>query len=284
MRRIMAIAVVLLTVSFTARASSPLVAIVGDSLGRDYPDYPCCSPANIQGWGHELPKYFRPELRWRNDAWGGESTTSFLTDGRWANTIAARPQFIIVMLGTNDFQGDLPTGHSTPPDAYRQNLSRMAEEAAGVGADIVFVTPPPMRYPGADGVHLPSPDWVSPWAAAMRDEANADGIPLVDIHDWLLARYSAEGVDAAQAEYGLENPPGTQDRIHWNAYGADQAAQRIVEQLPAVSPELASYLLVQQQTQAAQAPALPLLGAIALVALLGGVSLSAARLRAPGRT
>ena len=47
-------------------SDSPLAIVIGDSLTREYDD----PGVNIQGWGYELPKYFGPGLRWRNDARG----------------------------------------------------------------------------------------------------------------------------------------------------------------------------------------------------------------------
>jgi lysophospholipase L1-like esterase len=220
----------LLLLARAAIADPPLAITVGDSLVRDYPDYPCCDTVDIQGWGKEIRKYFRADLAWRNDAIGGSSTTTWLQNGYWSNTVSAHPRFILIMLGTNDFQD--ASHYADPETTYRQNLHQMITDALGIGAEPILVTPPPMRIT-VDGETLLEPDWLAPWAVAMREQAVADGVPLVELHDWLLAEYEKIGVPAAQASYGLQNPPGTEDRVHFSTWGADQAAQQIITELPA---------------------------------------------------
>lgn len=223
--------------AFPAHAQdAPLAIVVGDSLGRDYPQD---NAVGIQGWGYEIRKYFKTELQWRNDAWGGESTSSFLTNGRWANTLAAHPKWILVMLGTNDC---CEAGtYADPNTTYRANLHRMVVDARAINAEILFVTSPPVRV-GYDPMHVMEPGYVAPWADAMVAQAQADNVPVVRLYPWLLETYKDLGLPQSQAEYGCNDPNGLPDPVHFSPYGADRTAQQIVSQLPQLSKGLASHL------------------------------------------
>ena len=254
----------------SAPARADLAITVGDSIVRDYPEYPCCNWAPIEGWGQALRPYFKPELQWRNDAWGGESTTSFLADGRWQATIAAQPRFILIMFGISDAQED-PNYHADANTLYRQNLHRMAVEARAIGAEPIFVTPTPIRYAAYDGWHVYRPNGLEDWANAVVAQGAEDGVGVVDLQYWLMGVYDEIGMPTAQALYGFiipqwvipSLPPDTPDQLHLTPYGADQAALHIIGKLPQISPNLAAFLA--QPT----VPALSPWAAMAFVAMLG---------------
>jgi len=223
--------------ALSARAQAPLAIVAGDSLARDYIN----PTVNIQGWGYELPRYFGPGLAWRNDGWGGESTTSFIAEGRWANTLAAKPRFILIMFGTNDC---CEAGqYADPNTTYRTNLHQMITDARAIGAEPILVQSPPIRTPDYDGVHVLSPGFVAPWAQAAAEQGAEDGVPVVILYDDLLAIYENLGQQQAQILFGLDNPPGSPDLLHFNPYGAEWIAQQIVKQLPGMAPDLAAYLV-----------------------------------------
>lgn len=216
---------------------------IGDSIVQTYPDvwdWP------IQGWGADIPKHFQPTIRWRNDARGGQSTTSFVAQGRWANTLAANPQFILIQLALGDMWGDA----AIPPNTtYREHLHQMIVDARAIGAEPILVTPTAIRW-APDGIHVQRPSPLEPWAAAMADQAAADGVALIDMHNWSLDLYDELGMPLAQELFGFiipdgspGIPPGTPDTLHFSHYGADQAAAMVVSQIREVSPNLAAYLL-----------------------------------------
>jgi len=266
-----------------ARADDPLPLAItlGDSVMRDYPEYPWYNFEPIHGWGQDLPKYFRPDLiQFRNDAWGGESTTSVLANGRWQHVIDSHPRFILISFAISDAQVD-PNYAADPNTLYRQNLHRMTVEARAIGAEPIFVTAAPLRYVYYDGIHVWRPNGLEPWVNAMIAQGAQDGVGVADLQYWLLDEYDFLTISVAQQLYGMiipdgiipNLPPNTPDIIHFSPYGADQAARHVVSQLPGVSPDLAAFL------RSSFIPVLPPWTGPALVLLLG-LAL-AAGIRAP---
>jgi lysophospholipase L1-like esterase len=257
----------------SARADNPpLGAILGDSWVRDFPEYPQYISVDIQGWGHEIPRYFRPELPWQNDAVGHESTSSYIAEGRVASALAAQPRFVLISFGLIDAFGE--ASYLTDPNTtYRQNLHQMAMAARAAGAEPIFVTSAPARWAAADGLHMLRPNGLEPWTDAMIAQGAQDGVPVVDLFNWLLDEYDRLGWPTAQKLYGLDQN-GQPDTVHFSNYGADQAARHIVSKLPELAPDLAAFMV---QTPA---PALPPWAKVGLVAALGLALSVAARARA----
>ncbi|MFI5315712.1 MAG: GDSL-type esterase/lipase family protein [Myxococcota bacterium] len=254
-----------LSLFFLVAAARPAMAdalaiTVGDSIVQTYsPDqYPW-----IQGWGADVQKHFLPAIRWENDARGGQSTKSFVDQGLWASTLAAGPQFVLIQLGTNDWNPD-PAYHTDPDTTYRTYLHQMILDARAIGAEPILVTPTAMRYTMPDGIHVERPSTTEPWASAMAAQAADDGVAVIDMQNWTLDTYDSLGMPTAQALYGF-TIPGTEtpDILHFSPYGANQAAQMVVNRLPAASPSLALYLATST------VPALPAPAAAVLVAALG---------------
>ena len=258
----------MLALGVTARAAPPLAIVLGDTMGRDFPDYPCCIAVDIQGWGHEIPKYFGPGVTWQNFSVGHESTASFLAEGRLAGPLAAHPRFALINLGFIDVYGENDY-YATTPTEYRQNLHQMVLDLRGVGAQPIFVTPPPIRNTW-DHIGIARPSGMEPWVDAMIAQGAEDGVPVIDLHGWLLDTYEQLGWPTAQKSYGLDQD-GMPDTVHFSNYGADQVARHIAQSLPALAPDLATFLV---QTPA---PALPDWWRPTLVTLIGALIADAVR-------
>jgi lysophospholipase L1-like esterase len=250
----------LLALAGTARATPPLAVVIGDTMGRDFPDYPCCIAVDIQGWGHDIPNYFGPGVTWQNFSVGHQSTKSYLAEGRLAGPVAAHPRFALINLGFIDITGESDT-YTTTPAEYRQNLHQMVVALRSVGAEPIFVTPPPIRNTW-DHIGIARPSGFEPWVDAMIAQGADDGVPVIDLHGWLLDTYEQLGWPTAQKLYGLDQD-GVPDTVHFSNYGADQVARHIAQSLPALAPDLAAFL------SATPAPALPGWWSIFLVVGLG---------------
>jgi lysophospholipase L1-like esterase len=233
-----------------AWATPPLAIVVGDSIAREYPlDY---YGLNIEGWGHYLAVHLSVDLTWRNDAYGSQSTKSFLAEGRWANTIAANPQYIFIQFGLGDESG--VDGLATDPETdFRANLHQMISDAQGIGAVPILVTPPVIRWFYAGTDQLGRPNGLEPWATAMIEQANADGVGYVDLQAWSSDLADSLGIHKLQDLYGFvwpagpwAIPAGTPDQLHFSHFGADQAAGVIIDRLRTIQPDLVPHL---QQTQ-----------------------------------
>jgi lysophospholipase L1-like esterase len=227
-----------------ARADPPLAIVVGDSIARDYPlDY---YGWDIEGWGYYLAQHLSQGISWRNDAYGSQSTKSFIAEGRWANTIAANPQYIFIQFGLGDESG--VDGLATDPETdFRANLHQMISDARAIGAVPILVTPPVIRwgYDGSD--QLGRPNGLEDWSNAMIEQAAEDGVGLIDMQAWSASTCDSLGLAMYQELYGFVIPDGpwpipggTKDQLHFSHYGADQAALMIIDQLRTIEPELLS--------------------------------------------
>ena len=238
-----------------ARAGPPLAIVVGDSICRDYPlDY---FGWDIEGWGHYLAEHLSQGMSWRNDGFGSQSTKSFIAEGRWQTTLDAHPQYIFIQFGLADASGQ-PDLATDPETDYRANLHKMITDAKDIGALPIMVTPAIIRwhYQGSD--EIGHPNGLEGYSTAMIEQADADGVPYVDMQGWSDAIGVELGYTRTQALYGFVVPEGpwpipggTEDQLHFSHFGADQAAWMIINRLHVVQPELMTHLAAQP------APALP---------------------------
>jgi lysophospholipase L1-like esterase len=254
-----------------AACSAVLVLSVGDSIVETYP-----APSNAQGWGAYLPQHFPYYgVTFVNDAFGGTSSKSFIDRLLWVNAIASHPQFVFIEFGTNDALSADPNVH-TDPDTFRANLHRMIADSRAVGAEPILVTPPVIRIAGPDGFHVAQPNGLEAYVGALQAQAAQDGVGVVDLSSWSRQTYDAIGVPQAQATYGYSVPnadpnlPPTPDVLHFNPWGAAQAANEIAAELPSVSPNLAYYLVWHP----VPVPGLPGAWAWALALALGALSVT----------
>jgi len=253
-----------------ARADAPIVVIMGDSLVRDYVDV----PVDIQGWGHELPRYFQAgNVVFQNDSVGHESTSSYIAEGRVSSALSTHPQFVFINFGLIDAFGE-SSYYFTDPNTYRANLHQMALATRAVGGEPIFVTPAPERHAAPDGVHVLRPNGLEPYADAMTAQGAADGVPVIDLQYWLLDQYDLLGMPEAQREYGFDQD-GAPDVVHFSTNGADQVARHVASQLAQAAPGLAAFLV---QTPAPALPRFALWGLAAALALAGSAA-ARARLR-----
>lgn len=223
--------------------SPSLLAIaVGDSIVADYAPGEVAAAA-AQGWMYALPLYFASgHLVWADRARSGTSTKSFRDTGLWSAALAAGPRWILIEFGHNDDRDD-PEVHTDPDTTYRANLHTMVLEARAIGAEPIFVTPPPYFYASPDGVHVRRPNGLEAYVAAMRAQASEDGVSVIELHPTLMDDYDQIGIPLARTLYSYENSPGVPDIVHFSRKGASHAAETIVSQLPSASPSLAAYLL-----------------------------------------
>jgi lysophospholipase L1-like esterase len=223
--------------------SPSLLAIaVGDSIVADYAPGEVAAAA-AQGWMYALPLYFATgHLVWADHARSGTSTKSFRELGYWAAALAAGPRWILIQFGHNDSRLESAV-HTDPDTTYRANLHAMVLEARAIGAEPVFVTPPPNFIAAEDGLHVRRPNGLEGYVSAMRAQASDDGVAVVELHPTLMDDYDQLGIQLARALYSYEVSPGVPDLSHFSRKGAIHAAETIVSQLASASPSLAAYLL-----------------------------------------
>jgi lysophospholipase L1-like esterase len=233
-----------LACAYDASACLPqlLAVVVGDSIVRDlWPGE--AGSVLAQGWMHSLPLGFATgELVWQDHARSGTSTKSYRDLGHWASALASNPRWILIEFGHNDARWAEDV-HTDPDTTYRENLHAMVVEARAVGAEPIFVTPPPNFNAAPDGIHVLRPNGLESYVNAMQAQAAADEVGVVDLHAPLMDAYDLIGISLARQLYSYERTPGVPDIVHFSDRGAALAAEMIADQLATASPSLAAYLL-----------------------------------------
>ncbi len=213
---------------------------VGDSLVHDFAPGDAASPG--QGWMDSLPLCFATgKLVWEDHAVSGASTKSYRDLGLWQAALAAGPSWILIQFGHNDARDD-PALHTDPDTSYRANLHAMVVEARAIGARPIFVTLPPYFYASGDDFHVRRPNGLEAYAAAMRAQAAADKVAVIELHAPLMDTYDLIGISLARLLYSYEDSPGVPNIVHFSKAGAARAAITIAAQLASASPSLGAHL------------------------------------------
>jgi len=220
-----------------ARAELPTLFLVGDSTVK-------CGTPGQRGWGEECGKYFDPEkVNVVNVAIGGRSSRTFITEGRWAATLAMmKPgDCVVIQFGHNDggpinddsrargsIRGvgdqteqidNLLTKQPEVVRTYGAYLRQYLAEARAKGATPYLCTQVPRKIWGSDGTRIDRPtDGTVVWA---RHVAESEKATLLDLHESVAASYDALGRD-------LVEPFFADARTHTTAAGADHTARIVV--------------------------------------------------------
>ena len=199
-------AATILGANFTLAADS--ITLCGDSTVATYPS------GTRQGWGAKISGYTALGVSVNNQAIGGRSSTTFLSEGRWKKALALKTKYIFIQFGHND-EGKKESIAGT---TFKANLQLMINDAKKQNAIAVLVTPP-HRLIFTDAQHLSTE--LEPYAKAMRDLAIQNKIPLIDLQAATARTYIKLG-ESASLKYFV---PG--DRTHTVSSGASLIAQMV---------------------------------------------------------
>jgi lysophospholipase L1-like esterase len=211
-------------------AQAGAVYLVGDS-----------TMAPNTGYGNALCARLSPALECVNLARGGRSTLSYRSEGLWDNLLqrlrarpaGSAPAHVLIQFGHNDQPGR--PGRSTDlATEYPANLARYVAETRAAGALPVLLTPLTRR--SFDGARLN--DQLQPWSDAMRGVAQAEGVPLIELHALSMALVQPLG--QAGADELAETAPGQRrfDRTHVGERGACFFAELVSQALALRVPGL----------------------------------------------
>jgi lysophospholipase L1-like esterase len=221
----------LLAIAGAASAAEPVrIAIVGDSTVCDY-------PANKpeRGWGMFIEGYFRPgAVKVLNLAKSGRSSKSFITEGLWDKTRAAKPDFVLIQFGHNDSHAKTEPKATDANGDFKDYVRRYINESRAIRATPILVTPMHRRTFGADGKLT---DTLQPYASAMKEVAAEKKAALIDLHassGRLFLKLGAKG------SKDLDSKPG--DQTHFNERGAKAMAELVIKELPGAEPRLKKLL------------------------------------------
>jgi lysophospholipase L1-like esterase len=187
------------------------------------------------GWGEMLGQHFKSgKVRIENRAMNGRSTKTFINEGRWQAIVdeLKKGDYVFIQFGHND-QSKEKGERYTPPEDFKQNLTRFVADVKSKGATAVLLTPVMRRRFDKDGKFY---DTHGEYPDLTRAVAQSEKVPLIDMHrmsETVIVRYGVE--DSKKLFLQLnpgENPNypnGIDDNTHFSPLGAEEMAKLVVQ-------------------------------------------------------
>jgi lysophospholipase L1-like esterase len=210
------------------------VVVIGDSTVCDYP---ATNPT--RGWGMYLQERFKDgTVKVINLAASGRSTKTFISEGRWKNALAEKPDLVLIQFGHNDSHAkDKPEATDAAGD-YKDYLRRYIDETRAAGATPVLITPMVRRSFNEQG-KITEPTGANnllPYVAAMKEVAKEKNTSLIDLY--ALSKALAEKLGPVESKT-FANRDG--DATHFNEKGARAMADLVLQELPTAAEMLKPY-------------------------------------------
>ena len=221
----------------------PEVFIIGDSTVNN--------SGSQRGWGQEIYRYFSSSVSFTNNANPGESSKTFISENRWANTISqvAENDIVLIQFGHNDSH-DPQYPESTDANVdYKTNLQTYIDDTRAKGAIPVLVTPMHRRNFVNDVLQSYTLDGggypmdLAPYAASVKQVALANNVACVDLFTQSGTYMQLLGDEQCKSLLV------TGDRTHWNQTGAIVMAGMVAKGLSAALSAAASSPEEQHITQ-----------------------------------
>jgi lysophospholipase L1-like esterase len=268
----------------TSRTGMVRIAIIGDSTVCDNDP----AKTDLRGWGQMLPDYVdQQQVLITNFARSGRSSKSFIAEGYWEKVlkISPAPDYILIQFGHNDapeksikvatLDGAVPSQlpaeglGSSPADWYRNNIRAYIEQARGIGAVPVLITPMERRQFRGDALACKN----LPYAEAAKAVAKEMNVPVIDLEAYSVELYTGLGLSGSEYLH-FRKPDSSIDGTHYVEAGArvwaEFIASQLAQKIPALKPAIT---LPQKKTVVADPPpAVP--GAVNQPASPGGIESS----------
>ncbi len=226
--------------AFTAHKRKPVCYIIGDSTVKNGDGK---NTNVLQGWGSFIDAYFDTNrIVISNQAIGGRSSRTFITDGRWEKILATlqKGDYVIMQFGHNDGGalddtarargtikgiGDDSTEIYNPirkmkevVHSYGWYMRKYVNETKAEGAIPVVCSPIP-RNDWKDGKLLRSNETYTTWA---KQTAELSGAYFMDLHNQISDELESIGEAKAATFF-------PQEHTHTNKEGAIFNAKIVVE-------------------------------------------------------
>jgi lysophospholipase L1-like esterase len=225
----------------TPNPALPTIFIAGDSTAADG------TPEAI-GWGKVFPRFFDvSRISVVNDARGGRSSRTFVTEGLWQQLVdrVKKNDYVIIQFGHNDgaeingerlARGSLAglsdeiqeidnrvTGRHETVHTFGWYMRKMIRETKEKGAMPILCSLT-VRNIWKGGLVERGSGQYSQWA---RELAQSEGVALVDLMNLVADRYEQMGTAAVK-------PLFPRDPVHTNEEGAELNARQVVAGLKAL--------------------------------------------------
>ncbi len=201
------------------------ILLAGDSLVTEYGE----SSAPQTGWGQCLSAALGGGVQVSNHAVGGESTKSFLDNGKWKGLITStlRGDVVLIQFMHND-QKTAETHATDPATTYKENLRKFISDVRERGATPVLVTSV-LRRQFRNGNVVRN---LGDYPAAMCAVAIETNTLLIDCEQWSYDWLTELGEEGSEPYYivykrGASSP----DNTHFTREGAEIVAKFIADEM-----------------------------------------------------
>ena len=233
----------------------PVFYIIGDSTVRNGDG----NGKNQQwGWGSFIADHFdTTKIGIRNNAIGGRSSRTFITEGRWDKILATlkKGDYVIMQFGHNDAGplDDTARARGTikgigdeskeiyNPIAKKQEvvytygwyIRKYIREAKAKGAIAIVCSPIP-RNDWKEGKVMRSSESYAKWA---NEVAKQEGAYFIDLNEIVASKYEEIGAEKVKPFFPV-------DHTHTNIDGAKLITELVIKALKEMKPgNLKKYLL-----------------------------------------
>jgi rhamnogalacturonan acetylesterase len=242
---------ILLFIAFSSfvllRKDKPVFYIVGDSTVKNGDG---TGKGSLWGWGDFIAPYFdTTKIGIENDALGGRSSRTFITEGRWDKVLSKfkKGDYVIMQFGHNDSgplddtaraRGTIKGVGDESKEVYNPIMKKQEvvysyghyirqyiRDAKAKGAIAIVCSPIP-RNDWKEGKVSRSADSYAGWAQQVAKE---EGAYFIDLNNLVATKYEAMGADAVKPFF-----PG--DHTHTNIDGAKVNAQIVIDELKRINP------------------------------------------------
>jgi len=231
---------VAISMPFILERPKPVFYIIGDSTVKNGNGK---NTNQLQGWGSFIDAFFdTTKISIENDAIGGRSSRTFITDGRWDAIMKTlqRGDYLIMQFGHNDggalddtarARGTLKGISDDSVEIYNPirkikevvhsygwYIRKYVNEARAKGAIAIVCSPIP-RDEWKDEMVIRSRDSYAGWA---KQVAIQTGAYFIDLNDMIATEY--EKLDTAKVHSFFPA-----DHTHTNREGAILNAEKVIE-------------------------------------------------------
>jgi rhamnogalacturonan acetylesterase len=251
MKKIRSLLALVLLISLSSfillQKEKPVFYIIGDSTVRNGDG---SGKSSLWGWGSFMADHFdTTKINISNNAIGGRSSRTFITEGRWEKILTKlkKGDYVIMQFGHND------GGPLDDSARARGSIRGIGEESKEIynpimkKQEVVYTYGHYMRQYIRDAKAkgaipivcspVPRNDWkegkvsrsASSYAGWAKQVANEEGAYFIDLNELVAAKYESMGAEAVKAFF-----PG--DHTHTNKEGAQLNAETVAGSLKEIKP------------------------------------------------
>lgn len=197
------------------------IFLVGDSTMKTYDN----TEAPQTGWGQFIKDYFTKDVPIFNYALGGRSTRTFMEEGHLDKVFGEikESDYLFVQMGHNDSSKNKPERYTEPNTTYKKNLKIYIKGTIERNAKPILITPVArLKYKNEQFITD-----LTEYCIAMKEVAQEESIPLIDLNTKSLHYYSSLGYEEAMKLF-MVSVKGS-DYTHFTELGGVEIARLVAE-------------------------------------------------------